>query len=174
MGLNSLLVLLLFIMKIFIENYRPSNLTTLIPSLKKYLVDTKQLLEIVSSEGQYYIDNSKVYKIIVSDKDAVIHKNYYKELNLLIDYSYTATIETNQIPNHNIEFLYKYYYFALNKSSKLKFVIQTQCDITDETNNINNINNINPIDFYFETEGEVEINNIFFKDEINVFLSLLN
>jgi hypothetical protein len=171
MGLNSLLVLLLlilFIMKIFIENYPLSNLTTIIPSLKKYLVDTKQLLEITSIEGQYYIDESKVYKKIVSDKDAVIHKNYYKDFNLLIDYSYVAMIETNQIPNHNIEFLYKYYYFALNKSSKLKLVIQTICNTTDE------VNSIIPIDFYFETEEDVEINNIFFKDEINVFLSLLN
>jgi hypothetical protein len=171
MGLNSLLVLLLlilFIMKIFIENYPLSNLTTIIPSLKKYLVDTKQLLEITSIEGQYYIDESKVYKKIVSDKDAVIHKNYYKDFNLLIDYSYAVIIETNQIPNHNIEFVYKYYYFALNKSSKLKFVIQTLYENTDE------INNIIPIDFYFETEEDVEINNIFFKDEINVFLSLLN
>ena len=158
-------------MKIFIENYMFSNLTAAIPSLKKYLVDTKQMLEITSNEGQYYIDESKVYKIIVSDKDTVIHKNYHNNHNLLVDYSYAILLETNQIPNHNIEFLYKYYYFALNKSSKLKFVIQTLCDITDE---VNSINNINPIDFYFETEGDVEINNIFFKDEINVFLSLLN
>jgi hypothetical protein len=168
MGLNSLLVLLLFAMKIFIENYPISNLVNIIPSLKKHLVYTKQLLEIICSEGQYCVDNSKVYKIIVNDKDLVIHKNYYNDLNLLLDYSYSVLIETNQIPNHNIEVTYKYYYFALNKSSKLKLVIQTLYDVADE------INNINPIDFYFETEGDVEINNIFFKDEINVFLSLLN
>jgi len=169
MGLNSLLLLLLlFKMKLFIENYSFSNLTAIIPSLKKYLVDTKQILEITSNEGQYYIDNSKVYKIIVNDKDIVIHKKYYNDLNLLIDNSCAVMIETNQIPNYNIEILYKYYYFALNKSSKLRFVIQTIYDIADE------INNIDPIDFYFETEGDVEINNIFFKDEINVFLSLLN
>jgi hypothetical protein len=170
MGLNSLfvLLLLLFEMKIFIENYTFSNLNNKIPSLKKYLVDTKQQLEITSNEGQYYIDESKVYKIIVSDKDAVVHKNYYNDYNLLIDYSYAVLVETNQIPNHNIEIIYKYYYFALNKSSKLRFVIQTIYDITDE------INNIIPVDFYFEKEGDIEINNIFFKDEINVFLSLLN
>jgi hypothetical protein len=168
MGLNSLLVLLLFAMKIFIENYPISNLVNIIPSLKKHLVYTKQLLEISSSEGQYCVDGSKVYKIIVSDKDSIMYKNYYNGFNLLVDYSYAGMIETNQIPNHNIEIIYKYYYFALNKSSKLRLVIQTLYDIADE------INNINPIDFYFETEGDVEVNNIFFKDEINVFLSLLN
>jgi len=169
MGLNSLFVLLLlFAMKIFIENYTLLNLNNKIPSLKKYLVDTKEQLEITSTEGQYYIDESKVYKIIVSDKDAVVHKNYYKDYNLLIDYSYAVLVEKNQIPNHNIEIIYKYYYFALNKSSKLRFVIQTIYDINDE------INNISPIDFYFEKEGDNEINNVFFKDEINVFLSLLN
>ena len=155
-------------MKIFIENYALFNLNNKIPSLKKYLVDTKQQLEITSNEGQYYIDESKVYKIIVSDKDAVVHKKYYNDYNLLLDNSYTVLVETNQIPNHNIEIIYKYYYFALNKLSKLRLVIQTIYDINDE------INNISPIDFYFEKEGDIEINNIFFKDEINVLLSLLN
>jgi len=155
-------------MKIFIENYTLLSLNNKIPSLKKYLVDTKQQLEITSNEGQYYIDESKVYKIIVSDKDAVVHKKYYNDYNLLLDNSYTVLVETNQIPNHNIEIIYKYYYFALNKLSKLRLVIQTIYDINDE------INNISPIDFYFEKEGDIEINNIFFKDEINVFLSLLN
>jgi hypothetical protein len=168
MSLNSLLILLLFVMKIFIENYTLLNLNNKIPSLKKYLVDTKQQLEITSNEGQYYINESKVYKITVSDKDVVVHKKYYNDYNLLLDYSYTVLVETNQIPNHNIEIIYKYYYFALNKLSKLRFVIQTIYDINDE------INNISPIDFYFEKEGDIEINNIFFKDEINVFLSLLN
>jgi hypothetical protein len=169
MSLNSLFVLLLlFEMKIFIENYTLFNLNNKIPSLKKYLVDTKQQLEITSNEGQYYIYESKVYKIIVSDKDVVVHKKYYNDYNLLLDDSYAVFVETNQIPNHNIEIIYKYYYFALNKSSKLRFVIQTIYDINDE------INNISPIDFYFEKEGDIEINNIFFKDEINVFLSLLN
>jgi len=78
MGLNSLLVLLLFKMKIFIKDYTISYLSNKIHSLKKYLVNTKQQLEITSKEGQYYITDSKVYKIIVKDEDAILYKNYYK------------------------------------------------------------------------------------------------
>ena len=99
----------------------------------------------------------------VTDKDSVSYENYYKGFNLLVDYSLATLMETNQIPNGNIEMLSKYYYFALNKSSKLRFVIKSQDDI-----------NIIPVDFYFEMDGDVEINNIFLREEINVFLSLLN
>ena len=168
MGLNSLLVLILFKMKLYIEDYKFSNLVKRLSSLKKYLVDTKTRLEISSNDGEYYIDNSRVYKIIISDEAPKRYEKYYKNLNLIVDSSYTTIIETNQIPNNNIEFVFKYLYFALNKSSKLKLVIKTLNETVDD------INNIIPVDFYFEKEGNDEINTIFFKDEINVFLSLLN
>lgn len=168
MGLNSLLVLILFKMKLYIEDYKFSNLVKRLSSLKKYLVDTKTRLEISSNDGEYYIDNSRVYKIIISDETPKRYEQYYKNLNLIVDFSYTTIIETNQIPNNNIEFVFKYLYFALNKSSKLKLVIKTLNETVDD------INNIIPVDFYFEKEGNDEINTIFFKDEINVFLSLLN
>ena len=155
-------------MRIYIEDYKLSNLVKRISSLKKYLVETKTILEISSNDGEYYIDNTNVYKIINIDKSTKRYDIYYKNLSLIVDYSYTTNIETNQIANNNIEILFKYYYFALNKSSKLKLIIKTLNETVDD------INNITPVDFYFVKEGNDEINTIFFKDEINVFLSLLN
>jgi len=155
-------------MKIYIPNYSLSKLKTKISSLKKYLVEEKSKFEIVSNEGEYFIDSYKIYKIVGVDKETRLYEKYYEDLSLLIDYSYSVLTETNQIPNHNIETSTTYFYFALNKTSKLRFVIKTY----DET--IDNLNNLNPYDFYFEIDGNVEINNIFFRDEINVFLSLLN
>jgi hypothetical protein len=155
-------------MKIFIKNYSLSKLINKISSLKHYLIDTKTKLEITTNDGQYYIDKLKVYKIIVKDKDTILYENYYDNLDLLVDYSHELIIETNQIPNYNIEMVSKYYYFALNKITKLKFVIKTCDDIVED------LNKIKPLDFYFEIEGDIEINSLFFKDEINVFLSLLN
>ena len=155
-------------MKIYIPNYSLSKLKTKISSLKKYLVEEKNKFEIVSNEGEYFIDSYKIYKIVGVDKETKLYEKYYEDLSLLIDYSYSVLTETNQIPNHNIETSTTYFYFALNKTSKLRFVIKTY----DET--IDNLNNLNPYDFYFEIDGNVEINNIFFRDEINVFLSLLN
>ena len=150
-------------MRIFINNYSLSKLSTCISSLKKYLIDTKTILEISSDEGEYYIDNLKVYKIHVDDEDAVIYTNYCADINLIVDYSRINLIETNQITNFNVELLYKYYYFALNKSSKIKFVIKSLDEV-----------NIIPNDFYFEIEGEVEIDDLFVKNEIIGFLSMLN
>lgn len=161
-------------MKIYIEKLPITNLIKIVPSLKKYLVNTKQQLEIISNEGLFYIDDSKAYKITIRDKDVIAHKNYYNNFSLIVDYSYKTTIETNQIPNHNIETLHKYYYFALNKNSKLQFVIQSYSNNVEDFNNIDDFNNIKICDFYFEIKEDIEINNIFLKDEINVFLSLLN
>ena len=155
-------------MRLFIQNYSLSKLINRISSLKPYLVDTTTKLEIITDEGQYYIDNSTAYKKVVSDKSAKLYENYYNDLGLLVDYSEIIIVETNQIPNYNIEMLSTYFYFALNKTTKTKFVVQAYDAVTDD------LTNINPFDFYFEIEGDVEINNMFFKDEINVFLSLLN
>jgi len=155
-------------MRIFIQNYSLSKLINKISLLKPYLVDTTSKLEIISNEGQYYIDNSKSYKKVVSDKSAKLYENYYNDLGLLVDYSEIIIVETNQIPNYNIEMMSTYFYFALNETTKTKFVVQAYDVVTDD------LTTIRPFDFYFETEGDVEINNMFFKDEINVFLSLLN
>ena len=155
-------------MRIFISNYNITKLTNYIPYLKKYLVERKKKLFITTSEGEYYIDNTNIYKVYVIDKEPVLYEKFYNDMNLLIDYSCETLIETNQIHNHSVEMLYTYYYFALNKASRLKLVIQAYGD------DIDNLNNIRITDFYFETEKECEINNLFFRDEINVFLSLLN
>ena len=155
-------------MRIFIQNYSLSKLINKISSLKPYLVDTTSKLEIISDEGQYYIDNSKAYKKVVSDKPTKLYENYYNDLGLLVDYSEIIIVETNQIPNYNIEMFSTYFYFALNETTKTRFVVQSYDVVIDD------LTNIKPFDFYFEIEGDVEINNMFFKDEINVFLYLLN
>ena len=155
-------------MRIFIKNYSLTELTNKVSSLKQYLIDTKTKLEITTNDGEYYVDASKVYKINVSDKDTILYENYYNNLDLLVDYSEKIIVETNQIPNYNIEMVTQYFYFALNKTSKLRFIIQACDDVIED------LNKIRPLDFYFEIDGDIEINSMFFKDEINVFLSLLN
>jgi hypothetical protein len=155
-------------MRIFIIDYSLSNLASKIPYIKKYLVDIKKKLEIVTSNGEYYIDNYKTYKMVINDKDIVVYNNYFNNFSLLVDYSYLEMIETSQVPNSNIEMVTNYLYFSLNKNSKIKFVVNAIND------NIDDIINLNPLDFYIEVDGDIDINDIFYKDEINVFLSLLN
>ena len=155
-------------MRIFIIDYSLSNLASKIPYIKKYLVDIKKKLEIVTSNGEYYIDNYKTYKMVINDKDIVVYNNYFNNFSLLVDYSYLEMIETSQVPNSNIEMVTNYLYFSLNKNSKIKFVVNAIND------NIDDIINLNPLDFYIEVDGDIDINDIFYKDEINLFLSLLN
>ena len=106
--------------------------------------------------------------MVINDKDIVVYNNYFNNFSLLVDYSYLEMIETSQVPNSNIEMVTNYLYFSLNKNSKIKFVVNAIND------NIDDIINLNPLDFYIEVDGDIDINDIFYKDEINVFLSLLN
>jgi hypothetical protein len=155
-------------MRIFIKDYSLFNLAIKLPYIKKYLVDKKTKLEIITNEGEYYIDNYKTYKIVINDKDIVLYNNYFENFSLLLDYSYSEMIETTHIPNYNIEMITSYLYFCLNKNSKIKFIVKTIDD------NIDDITNIKPIDFYMETDGDIDINVPIYNHEINVFLSLLN
>ena len=155
-------------MRIFIKDYSLFNLAIKLPYIKKYLVDIKKKLEIITNDGEYYIDNHKTYKIVINDKDIVLHDNYFENFSLLLDYSYSEMIETSQVPNYNIEMETNYLYFSLNKNSKIKFVVNSIND------NIDDIINLSPLDFFMETDGNIDINVPIYKHEINVFLSLLN
>ena len=59
-------------------------------------------------------------------------------------------------------------YYKLNNNSKITLVIQVNWDVKLE------VNEIIILDSYFVIEEEKDVNNIFIKNELNVFLSLLN
>lgn len=160
-------------MKIFVQHYSLLDLNKKIKLLQKYLVETKNILEIYADSGQYHIDNSSVYKLIIDDKEIKYYNNYYNNLNLLADSSQIIKTIVNQLPTKVTAMHSKYIYFALHKTSKIKLVIQ-YIDNLDNFNNLDNLDNLMPIDFYFEINDDIDINNIFIKDELNVFLSLLN
>jgi hypothetical protein len=168
-------------MKIFIENYSLNNLNKVIPALKKYCIKRKIVMEISSESGQYYLDDNGVYKLIYNDNIVKQINNFYEDLNVLFDYSFVVKIPISQLPCKHLAMTTEYFYFSLNKSSKIILVIQFA--LTYKDNDLDTADELVPIDFYFEINENdnnneknhsINLNNFFIKDELNVFFSLLN
>ena len=151
-------------MRIFIKDYNLSNLNNIIKLLEKYLVKTTIQYDAFSNEGIYQIDNSNIYKLEKTDKKIKIHKNYFNNFTILVDSSDIIKVKENQIPPDSIVISIKNMFYQLNSNSKIKLLIQ----VNNETHDLI------LIDFYFIIDEETDIDNIFIKNELNVFLSLLN
>ena len=163
-------------MKLFIDSYNIQDLLKKIPQLDKYNVKHKSQMEIYSDEGIYIVDDIKLFKLIINDQPIVTIKNYYNKCNLIIDKSTVKTIETTQVPPFHLSLQTVIFYYSLVEKSNIKLVIQGKYDLKELINSEKDDKYYGflPCDFYFEVSDEVDINNILFKEEFNVFLSLLN
>lgn len=151
-------------MKIFIKDYNIFILNQdKIKLLDKYLVNTKIHNEIYSKDGIYYVDNNNTYKLLHNDKNIKIFEKYYNNLDIIVDYSDTVKIKEYQIPFDSMVIPVKNMYYSLTSNSKIKLLIQLNNDSDDIL-----------LDLYFIIDEEVDVNSIFIKQELNVFLSLLN
>jgi len=150
-------------MKIFVKDYNLSNIKNLFHLLDKYLVNKTNYYDVFSSEGHFNIANNNIYKIDHIDKCSKIYEKYSHGCSIIVDNSITNKKEVNQIPVDSIVIPIKMLQYSTDKKSKIKLLIQMSSE-TDES----------ILDFYFEINEEVDVNNIFIKNEINVFLSLLN
>jgi len=150
-------------MKLFIKDYNLLNINNIIQLQDKYLVNKTNYYDAFSSEGHFNITNNKIYRIDNIDKCSIQYEKYANNFTILIDNSITNKKEVYQIPVDSIIIPTKILHYSLDKKSKIKMIIQM---INDSSETI--------LDFYFEINEEVDINNIFIKDELNVFLSLLN
>jgi hypothetical protein len=103
--------------------------------------------------------------------------NFYNDFSVIVDPSYFNIEPTNQINPNNISTKMKKCFFQINKNSNIKLIIEGEIinDTKDDTKDLNNDDyNIIPYDIYFELPNDININDPLVKEEIIVFLSLLN
>lgn len=150
-------------MKLFLKDYNILNIKNIIHLLDKYLVNKTIYYDVYSSEGHFIIATNNIYKIEHIDKSCKIYEKYANNLSIIVDNSITNKKEIHQIPEDSIVIPIKNLHYAIDKKSKINLVIQmsSECDETI-------------LDLYFEINEDVDVNNIFIKNELNVFLSLLN
>jgi hypothetical protein len=170
-------------MKIYIKDYKPTDILKKIKSIDEYFCNTKNSIELISDEGNFYIDDKKFYKInIISDELVKLRSNNF---DLLMDKSVYKNDIVHQVPLVHIESYVTAFYYAVNLKSKIRLVIEGNYDViyNEITDNkvfdknkiiINKYHNFSPINFFFEAPNEKTAFELLNNDDLNVFLSLLN
>ena len=155
-------------MKIYIKNYNIKDIKKKLEPLHIYFVNEQKYIQFYSNEGIFIIENIKIFKLNILD----VKLEYYKlnNVELVIDKSIVVKEICYQLPMNSINNNITTFYYQLHKKSKVKLIIEgiSQTDIITD-----NYKNYIPTNFYFEISPEFEINNLFIKEEINEFLSLL-
>lgn len=153
-------------MKIYIENYDIINLESKIDILNKMCNDPirSDFIIIYSEDGIFKIDENKMQKVnIITDK---VYK--HNTSSLIVDESKISYENCNYLPYEHLFCKITQFIYKINPTSKLTLVIQGT--YLENNSRIKFV----PNDFYFETNIEEQIYNPIIKDDLNVFLSLLN
>jgi hypothetical protein len=175
-------------MKVYVLNYDLNKISTVIPELLKLTLTVSEGIEIYSTEGIFYIDNNITYKLLYNHESIIKLQNYYEQFDLAIDKSVITRDITCQIPPKHLANPIKKFVFKKDPQSKIKFVIVGSSSNNTINNTINNNNMNTPFmdkknnkdlqviisDFYMDISDDIDLNNMFIKEEISEFLSMLN
>ena len=153
-------------MKIYINNFNLNTLPSIQKSLDDMLSETQIYTELYTNESIYQIDFKNVFLLEPKDGMIDVYKNYFNNITLIVDNSYfIKSIENSVYGNEHLHKKIKKNIYKLNPKSKIYFII--------ESSNSDN-NKFVSTDVYFECNELVDINELFIKQEIIEFLSLLN
>ena len=159
-------------MKIYINHFNLLVLPDLLKSLSKYKVKIEEYWKIYSSEGIYLIDEKSTFKLKPVDHDIIILKQFYEEFTLIVDPSFFIIEKSTQIPSEHISIKIKREIFELKENNTIK---QNSIKLVIESEQINESKDeYTPKDIYFELPNDSNINDALVKEELIVFLSLLN
>jgi hypothetical protein len=180
-------------MKVYVLNYDLNKISNAVSELLKLTKTASEGIEIYSTEGIFYIDNNNTYKLLYTDKNITKLQNYYEQLELVIDKSVITREITSQLPPKHLANPIKTFVFKKDPQSKIKLVIIGNNSFNNinniNSNTMNNSNNMNTpfmekkfnkdlqviiSDFYMDVPDDIDLNNIFIKEEISEFLSMLN
>jgi hypothetical protein len=166
-------------MKIYIDHFNLNILPELIKTLSEYKRGSEEFLQLYSSDGIYLINNNSTMRLKPIDHDIIIQKKFYKEFTLIVDPSFFIVEKVVQIPPQHIARKMKRDIFNLSITNKksIKLVIESE-EINEPASGFNfldnNKDNCTPKDIYFELPNGSDIKDALVKEELIVFLSLLN
>jgi hypothetical protein len=152
-------------MRVYINNLNLDILNEVSEIYKEHIINSEVYIELYTSDGIYRIEDKNIYFLDTCDKDIKIFENYHNKFTLIVDPSFFRNQSCTSIHGDNHLVLHtKKNYYKINTLSEIQMVIKY----------ILNNDIFIPNDIYFESEKELDINDIFIKKEIIEFLSVLN
>lgn len=152
-------------MKIYINNLNLDIINEISELFKENLTRTDKYIELYTNEGVYRVEDKAIYLLDITDKDIQIFEKYYNIFTLIVDASFFDKKNTSSIHGETHQsFQITENYYKLDKNSCILLVIKYNLDKTKLT----------PCDVYFESNKDININDVFIKKEIIEFLSVLN
>ena len=152
-------------MRIYINNFNLDILNDISDIFKEYMTNSETYVELYTNEAIYRIEEKNIYILEPYDKDIKMFDNYYNNLTLIVDPSFLHKNTCSSIHGDtHLPLNTKTNYYKINPSSEIKLVVKY----------ILNDDNFIPNDIYFESEKDININDLFIKKEIIEFLSVLN
>jgi hypothetical protein len=169
-------------MKIYINHFNLLILNNILKSLNEYLIKSEEYIQFYSPDGIFIVDEINTFKLKPVDNDIIVLNNFYNEFTLIVDPSFFIVEKVVQIPTEFISTRMKRDIFVSNTNKiqgEIKLVIESEIlnQIENGFSFLNkNIseNEFKPRDIYFELPNGTNIDNILVKEELIVFLSLLN
>jgi hypothetical protein len=153
-------------MRIYINNLNLEYVPDIQREIVKLLDETLIYIEIYTDEGIYHVDTKSIYRLEPNDSEIIIHENFFNKMTLIVDQSFfEKKQDTNVYGNDYIEKKIKKQIYKLNHKSKLHFVIEMVENLEKK---------YIPNDVYFESKMPIDIKELFVKQEIIEFLSMLN
>jgi len=164
-------------MKIYIDNYKPIQLLTILSSLEKFLYSCEEYIEIYCDSGQYIILKENVYQVLINDVPitnvpitnvpitnvSITNKNCDNN-HFILDNSSFELVPTSHVPNNHISIPMNKYIYKMDQNPFFFLVIEGAKG--DQIHFI-------PSNFYFEYNKEkISLENCI--DELNEFLFILN
>ena len=162
-------------MRLYILNYTMKNIDNKFSKLQTSYVEGVQ---IYSDDGIFFIDNNSSYKLSCNDSKITTINNYYNGFNLIVDYSIIKKEISSQIPPDHLAFKVKIITYKKHINSKISLIITTYIDTDINITNTNELKYSKELftvnDFYFDIPDNLDVNDIFVKEELIEFLSMLN
>lgn len=163
-------------MKIFIDNYKPIQLLSILQNLEIYFHSKETLMEIYSDSGIFIVNNNYLSELNIND-DTTLKTIKLLDFTLIIDKSKVLLKDIHHLPNNHISNYITSMKYCIDKSShtskssnKLFLIIEGPKQDLDSTEN--NFSHFIPNNFYFEfDEDKFTLEEC--KNDLIVFLSLL-
>ena len=167
--------------KIYIQNINTSVIKNKLELLKKYLTKEEEQIHLFSKEYGHYKISNEIFLLEPSYHETYDEVNY-QTYSLLIDKNKEEKRKVvSQLPT---QYIYNKRIYLEYKRSILTFII---CGVyenakqehsflkKDHDLKLNLVTDFCPVDFYFECdEKNFNLDNVFFQEEFNMFLSMLN